>query len=605
MSALTPDTVLACIAEVLGDGRALRHDTALLDVPGFTSIVVADLVERLEEELGVEVPPGLIVPETFETPAAIATALGALATVTPATVTPGTVTSGAARPLATAGAPAAARAPRFLHELVDAAADRDGARVAIRAGDDTLTYGQLRDRSVAAARWLASNDVTRGDRVVVGLGNVADTLVALHALSRLGAVFVPVDPATPAWSLGHVITDAEPVLAIGALDAAVAAAGGTVKVRPWPTELPAVEPGWRPASGAISADPACILYTSGSTGLPKGIVCPHRSMLFAADAIGARIDVDPDDVIGCVLPLTFDYGLYQALLATRVGAAIALGSATDAGPSLLAFLERHGVTGLPLIPSLGAGLAQLLARRAPDQRPRLRWASNTGAALAPALADRLRALVPGMAVYLMYGLTECKRVSILLPSEYDARPTSVGRPLDDTEVVIVDPATGSPCAPDEVGEIVVRGPHIMAGYRGVPADVDRRFRVWGDRRELALFSGDLGHLDAEGYLYFDGRHDEVYKVSGFRVSTIEVELAAADVDGVDECVVLPPQATDDQPAVLVTTGSATVAEVRAGLTRRLDAFKVPERIVAVDRLPHNGNGKVDRRAVAEMPEVAR
>jgi acyl-CoA synthetase (AMP-forming)/AMP-acid ligase II/acyl carrier protein len=558
---------------MLGDGQQVRPDTSLFDLAGFNSLAVAELVERLEEQIGMEIPPALLVPQTFETPATLSTAVARLHRPCAATPDDRAVSSGRLD-----------RRSALVHDLLDSAAADAGHRTAIRSRERELTYDALQRRSIEVAARLVEAGVGEGDRVLVATGNTVATVEYLYALSRVRAVFVPVDPEAPAPAVEHIAADV----------------GASAIARPEGVDRPGGSAGSpRSSAGSPSAaDPALIFYTSGSTGRPKGIVCPHRSVLHAVDAISSRIAFVADDVFGCVLPLTFDYGLYQVLLATGARATLALGSAADAGPQLVAFLDTYAVTGLPLVPSLADTLVRLVARRSAERRPRLRWITNTGAALPESSARNLRRSLPDARLYLMYGLTECKRVSILLPDEWAERPRSVGRPLDGTDVTVVDPVTGVRLDAGRTGEIVVRGQHVMAGYWGEPTGEGRTFRPSDDDGGPVLHTGDLGHLDEGGYLYVDGRMDDMYKSSGFRVYPLEIELAAAALDGVRESTLLRP--TEDRPATLVVAADEPVSagDVRARLAALLEPFKVPERVIVLRDLPHGINGKVDRARLA-------
>jgi acyl-CoA synthetase (AMP-forming)/AMP-acid ligase II len=195
----------------------------------------------------------------------------------------------------------------------------------------------------------------------------------------------------------------------------------------------------------------------------------------------------------------------------------------------------------------------------------------------------------------MFGLTECKRVSIMEPDGDLARPGSCGCPLDGTDAYAAD-ASGGRLPPGETGELVVSGPHVMAGYWRAPALTASRFRAAGDGTRV-LRTGDLCSLDGDGYLYFGGRLDETYKSRGLRVSAAEVEAAALDVPGVTAAAVLPPSAT--QPAAtLAVTGDVPPLQVIKELTTRLEDFKVPAVCQVLTAMPLTVHGKTDKNAVA-------
>ncbi|HEY0641419.1 MAG TPA: AMP-binding protein, partial [Pseudonocardiaceae bacterium] len=376
--------------------------------------------------------------------------------------------------------------------------------------------------------------------------------------------------------------------------AAAAAAGRGVPVLPVAAAVvpPAVVP---PETGPLAVDPVCLIYTSGSTGMPKAVVSTHAQLLFAATAIQGELSYRADDVVYVPLPLSFDYGLYQLFLAALAGAHAWLGDSAQIGPLLLRGLRRSGATVLPAVPSLAANLATMLARY-PGVLP-LRLLTNTGAAMPPATLAALRAALPALRVQLMFGLTECKRVSIMPPDEDLARPGAGGRPLPGTEVLVLDD-DGTPLPPGRVGELVVRGPHVMAGYWRRPELTEQRFpRVGGLFPQLR--SGDYGWLDEDGYVFFAGRRDDLYKSRGFRVSATEVEQAACRLPDVAAAAVLPPGPDLAEPVLFVVRrpDSGPGDDLVDRLREQIEPYKVPARCVVLDSMPLTANGKTDRRAL--------
>jgi acyl-coenzyme A synthetase/AMP-(fatty) acid ligase len=227
--------------------------------------------------------------------------------------------------------------------------------------------------------------------------------------------------------------------------------------------------------------------------------------------------------------------------------------------------------------------------------------TNTGADLPAAMCARLREAVPGLRVHAMFGLTECKRVSIAEPDLDRTRPGSVGKPLPDTEVSIVDDH-GTPVPAGVEGELVVRGPNVMCGYWKAPELNALRYRTdeYGVR---VLYTGDRAKLDADGYLYFLGRDDDVYKQQGVRVSTAEIEAAALDIPRVEMAAALP--ARDGLDARVAACGDLTEAEFTEQLRLRLGPQKTPPHIRVMHALPTGVNGKVDKKALAsDWVEVA-
>jgi acyl-CoA synthetase (AMP-forming)/AMP-acid ligase II len=487
--------------------------------------------------------------------------------------------------------------PVLLHDLLDRQAEQTPDAPALTAAEQTWSYRRLRELTVACAAWLSRQGVGHGDRVLTLGSHEPEAVVVGYAVSRLGAIGSIVSDQARPFHLAHILSDCAPRLVLASAEA-VATAQRLADDQPGTpvrclSELPSApidEP--LPPAG-LSIDPVAMIYTSGSTAMPKAVVCNHRQMVFAALAIHDRLGYRPDDSVFCCLPLSFDYGLYQAYLSCLAGARFVLGRAADAGPALLGRLRDAQITVLPGVPSLTATLARLLGRAGAGLE-RLRLVTNTGANLPPALCAQLRAQVPGLAVVPMFGLTECKRVSIEEPNADLVRPGSVGRPLADTEAYVVDP-DGRRLPAGEVGELVVRGPHVMCGYWRAPELTAQRFRR--DQFGLPLlYTGDRCHLDADGRIYFVGREDDIYKQNGYRVSSIEVEAAATDIPGVVLAAVLPPDGV--QGSRLFVTGAITRERLVAELGSRLDRNKLPDEFHVVDSIPLSVAGKIDKRALA-------
>lgn len=311
------------------------------------------------------------------------------------------------------------------------------------------------------------------------------------------------------------------------------------------------------------------------------MVCTHRQVVFAARAIARRLDYGPRDVVLAALPLSFDYGLYQLLLAAIGGSEVVLADAA-APVRVLTVLREHRVTVMPVVPSLAEMLCRLAARGTPPDHVRL--FTNTGAALAGSTIEALRSGFPGAAVVAMYGITECKRVTIAEPDADRERPGSVGLPLDGTTVEVLD-ERGRTLPPGEVGEIVVGGPHVMTGYWNAPGPTAERYRPDPRTGRTRLHTGDQGRLDADGHLCISGRLDDQFKRRGVRMSTPEIEAAALDVPGVRAAAALPPRDGLDLRLVVTGEDGLSADRVIEGLEQRLEAAKVPAACRVIARMP--------------------
>ncbi|MEU6546993.1 AMP-binding protein [Streptomyces sp. NPDC046859] len=495
----------------------------------------------------------------------------------------------------------------LLHDLIDTAAHRAPDAPAVTTSRASLTHGELAVASRAAAHWLRTLGVRRGERVVVVAPSVVEVAVVVYAASRIGAPFALVHEQTRGRSLAHILDDAKPVLLLADDEEArrLAAERGITAARLCDVPRgPDPAPG-RPGPAAdetgadapLPVDPVCLIYTSGTTAAPKAVVSTHQQALFAVHAIQGELTYRPDDVVYSPLPLSFDYGLYQLFLGAVSGAAVRLGLPAEVGATLLRNIEAAGATVLACVPAVAETLAKLV-RRSPDHGLRLRLLTNTGAAMPPQPLAVLRAAVPGLRVQLMFGLTECKRAAINPPDADLEHPGSCGRALPGTEIYAAGP-DGERLPPGEIGELVVRGPHVMAGYWRRPELTAQRF----PRRDglfPELRTGDHGWLDEHGFVHFAGRRDDIYKERGFRVSATEVEAAARRVEGVEQAAVLPP--AEGSSAILVVVSDLPPADVLDAMREEIEEFKVPGRCVPLPALPLTRNGKVDRKALAQ--EVA-
>lgn len=472
-----------------------------------------------------------------------------------------------------------------------ARAERPG-HLALIDAEGPLTYAELGTEADRAVGWLRRQGVCAGDRIVHAGAGDRTFLALLWAAFRIGAVFVPVHPDLTDDQVQHIVRDCTAALAI-CRPAAGAAARSTVEVERAEWEIrqaPADSVAAEVSDDAI----ALLIYTSGTTGRPKGVVCPHRQILAAVRAVNDHLGYHADDVVLCRLPLSFDYGLYQALLCAFTGSTLVLADrGGDVG--LLRVVERHGVTVVPLVPSL-AQILTLLQKKL--RRPtKVRLFTNTGARPSGAVMGELLEVFPESVFASMYGMTECKRISVLDPALYTDHPDSVGRAIPGDHVRIVGPDNRTLPA-GEVGEIVVWGETVMAGYWGIPLERQSRYVRRADG-SLELHTGDQGRLDADGLLYFVGRGDDMIKRRGVRVGLSEIEHVAERVPGV-YAAVAPRPASETAPLLLAVQTALTPHEVRTALARWLDSARLPDRIVPLPTVPLTANGKPDRAAVARL-----
>jgi acyl-CoA synthetase (AMP-forming)/AMP-acid ligase II len=347
----------------------------------------------------------------------------------------------------------------------------------------------------------------------------------------------------------------------------------------------------------IDLDLATIIYTSSSTGIPKGVMLTHLNMISAATSITTYLENVPEDIIINVLPLSFDYGLYQVLMAFKFGGTVVLEKSFTYPYEIIKQMVKEKVTGFPGVPTIFVILLQLEDLEKFDLSS-LRYITNTAASLPVTHILRLREIFPQARLYSMYGLTECKRVSYLPPEELERRPGSVGKGMPNEEVWIVD-EMGNRVGPGIVGELVVRGSNVMKGYWGDQEATNRALKPGIIPGEKVLYTGDLFKMDEDGYLYFVGRKDDMIKSKGERVSPKEVENAIYGMEGVAEVAVIP--VPDDIlgqaiKAYVVPKNGYVMNEKDLFLhcKKTLEEFTIPKYFEFRNSLPKNASGKIDK-----------
>jgi acyl-CoA ligase (AMP-forming) (exosortase A-associated) len=516
----------------------------------------------------------------------------------------------------------------LLHELVDRAAARAPDATALTSGAAQRRYAELAHDIAACAAGLVGLGLQRGERVGIWLEKRVETVVASFGAPAAGAVFVPMNPLLKPEQVLYIAQDCNVRVLVTsperlALLAPLLAQAPDLRhvvLTERPAEPPALPPGmalhaWAallatpPGAGhrVIDTDMAAILYTSGSTGRPKGVVLSHRNMVAGAKSVASYLDNHAGDTLLAALPLSFDAGFSQLTTGFHAGARVVLLNYLLPRDVLKA-LAREKVTGLTAVPPL---YIQLVQHEWPAEiGEHLRYFANTGGRMPRETLQALRARVPRAQPFLMYGLTEAFRSTFLPPEQVDRRPDSIGRAIPNAEILVLR-EDGSECAPDEPGELVHRGALVGQGYWNDPEKTAERYRLMPGRPgglmlpEYAVFSGDTVRRDAEGFLYFIGRRDEMIKTSGYRVSPTEVEELLYATQLVGECVafgVEHPQLGQAIQVIATPPAGAATLDTEALLAQcrqHMPAYMVPAGVEpATGPLPRNPNGKIDRKLLA-------
>jgi long-chain acyl-CoA synthetase len=486
----------------------------------------------------------------------------------------------------------------MLENFLERSAERFPDKIALICGKHRVSYREMDERANRFAHGLIAAGVERGDRVAIYLENSPDAAAAIFGTLKAGAVFLIVNPSTKADKLAYILSDSCAKALVTTTKKRGHTPGSEVAVVTPDACVDA--PSKCPSKKCIDIDLAALIYTSGSTGRPKGVMLTHLNMVSAANSITAYLENQESDIILSVLPLSFDYGLYQLLMAFKIGGTLVLEKSFVYPYVVIETLQKECVTGFPIVPTISAILLQMDVGKLAF--PALRYITNTAAALPTSHITRLRQAFPHVRLFSMYGLTECKRVSYLPPDQIDIRPESVGRGMPNEEVYLID-CEGRRVAHGGTGELVVRGSNVMKGYWKLPVETAKMLKPGALPGEMVLHTGDLFRTDEEGYLYFVGRKDDIIKSRGEKVSPREIENVLSSIPEVAEAAVI--GVPDDvlgeaiKGFVSLRTGAVlTEREILRKCAAKLEEFMVPQAIQIMGRLPKSLNGKIDKKALA-------
>ena len=510
----------------------------------------------------------------------------------------------------------------LLHHMLRNSALRFPGKEALVHGEQRLNYGEVSTRVAGLSSGLRSAGVRRGERVGIYLEAGIAQVLAIFGVSQAGGVFVPINGVLFPDQVAHIARDCGisalitsaaklasllPLLArLPSLRFLVVVSDGTEVQAHLPVHdfdaLTAAETDAVGEDWGIEKDLAAILYTSGSTGKPKGVMLSHANIMAGATIVSTYLDLTASDRILAVLPFSFDAGLNQLTTAFQQGCALILINFTFAR-QIVDILVREQITGLAGVPTVWSLLVQPNSMLQKNPPRALRYITNTGGAMPQSVLKLLRAALPQTRIFLMYGLTEAFRSTYLPPEELDRRPTSIGKAIPDTEILVLN-EEGRMCQPGEVGELVHRGPTVSMGYWGNAEATSYVLRPnpllppeIGDM-ERVCYSGDLVKMDDDGFLYYVGRRDTMIKSSGFRISPTEVEEVvfqsgkarhAAAIGVPDELV---GQAV--KVFVVLQDGESWDKDALIDFcSERMPRYMIPKYIEVMDELPKTNSGKVD------------
>lgn len=490
------------------------------------------------------------------------------------------------------------------------------------------SYGDLLDSAQRLATALQARGLKRGDRVAIYMDNTWPCIISIFAVAMAGGVFLVINPQTKADKLAYILNDSEAGILLtdlhlktvilaaapechtlthvicsgkeNTVQQELAAVG--VPVEYFDDVITHAAPLHSPAH-ITPLDLAALIYTSGSTGNPKGVMHTHQSMTFALGSLIEYLRLSHEHVLLNVLPFAFDYGLYQLLMAIELGATLVLERSFTYPALVFKRMQEFNVSVFPGVPTIFSMLLAAHARSA-LAFPTITRVTNTAAALPAEYVPKLKQIFPNALIYKMYGLTECKRVCYLEPELVDAKADSVGKAIPGTEVFLLN-AEDQPAAPGERGILHVRGPHVMLGYWKQPELSQHMLKPGRLPHERVLCTHDWFHMDAEGFLYFVGRTDDIIKTRGEKVSPIEVENVLHGIEGVLEAAVIgqPDELLGEKICAFVTladNSTLTDKEIRKICLNQLENFMAPQEVIILQSMPKTATGKVSKKLLKEQ-----
>ncbi len=490
-------------------------------------------------------------------------------------------------------------------------------------GETRITYGELARRSEALAAWLHERGVRRGDRVGVHLRKSVEEVVATFAIARIGAVFVNVNYQWTVRQLRYVVEDcgirllftdhrrARAIAEAGLVDSLdrIVVADQVAEQAPdhpkmicW-ASLPA--DGRAPDFRGVDVDLAALVYTSGSTGQPKGVMLSHLNLVQMTRSSASYLHNTSEDRVLGLLPMSYVYGLSQVTTMFLLGGTVVL-QPVMMPAEIVSTIVSQRLTGVAAVPPAWIQVVSYLQEQK-TELPSLRYVTNSGGKIPQPVLDAMPQVLPGVEIYLNYGMTEIPR-SIYLPAELFAQKKgAIGRGGPNVETYVVDPEKGI-CGPGEQGELLLRGSSVTPGYWNKPEATARAIKVCEHLKPLigeekVLHSGDIVRVDEDGYLWFVGRADTMIKCSGHRISPMEVEEIICESRLADEVVAF--GMDDDMLGQVVHVvvapldGSPPDTEALLLFCRRnMPNYMIPRRIhTCGGQMPRTSSGKIDRLAV--------
>jgi acyl-CoA synthetase (AMP-forming)/AMP-acid ligase II len=508
---------------------------------------------------------------------------------------------------------------RLLGEALFSSAKRNPDKIAIIAKGIEYSYATLKEKAENFARYLLSTGIEKGDRVIIYMDNSWQSAISIYGATVSGAVFLVINPQTKSDKLKYILNDCEAKILIAAdylKHEFLHALEGNENIKEIITtgdgaslkEVPHLKVSRfedaitvnlsLPFPNIIPNDLAALIYTSGSTGFPKGVMMTHQSMVFTSWSLIEYLRLSEKERIMLLLPLAFDYGLYQLIMAITVGGTLIVEQSYIFTATIYKNIAKYKPTVFPGVPTIYAMMI------AANKENGLKFnciekITNTAASLPVEFIPDLKKIFPNALIFQMYGLTECKRVCYLEPELIDQKPGSVGKAIPGTEVFLLSPE-GKSVPAGEPGILHIRGPHVMLGYlnkKELSAKMLKDGKLPGEK---VLCSNDWFKMDKEGFLYFQGRNDDIIKTRGEKVSPVEIENIIYRIKGIKEVAVIgvPDNILGESIIAYATIhdlAQLSEKEVQRECMKYLEAFMIPKKVFFLEEMPKSSNGKIDKK----------
>jgi len=507
-----------------------------------------------------------------------------------------------------------------INDFLEDAAQRYPDKVAVLHQDQEITYAEIEVRANKMANYLKEVNICRGDRVAILYENSSDYIISYFAVLKIGAIEVSLNTETTVGTLTHALNDCD-------AKAIIANAKYSRYLVPALRKVPRLEQvivdredlseyedighcnqirlkevyddgkAEHPNVRYTDIDLASIVYTSGSTGTPKGVMLSHRNVVNNTRSIIQYLELTDKDRMMVVLPFYYIYG--KSLLTTHfgVGGSVVLDNRFALPQVVLQTMEKTNVTGFAGVPSTFLILLNRSTVRE-FKFESLRYVTQAGGSMAPSVQKKVAKVFAPAKLFIMYGATEAApRLSYLDPEILPLKWGSIGRAIPNVDLFVAD-ESGNRLRPNQSGEIVARGSNIMVGYWNDPAETAKVLK------NGLYYTGDIGRMDEDGYIYVVGRVKDIIKVGGFRVSPKEIEEALLRIDEIHDVAVVgvdDPILGEAVKALVVPRRSAdlTREKIRGMLRTMLPLYKHPKYVEFIDAIPKNESGKIRRTELRE------